>query len=406
MLEMFSNANSFNQPIGSWDVSSVTNMYRMFYSADSFNQNIGAWNVEKVNNMSGMFAYTPFNNSGSADINNWRPISCSNFNSMFYGAQAFNQPIENWPLSASNIDMSSMFGTAGSFDQNIGSWDVSNVTNMSRMFYSASSFNQDLNSWDVSKVTNFTEIFEMATSFNGDVSSWNITSGSSLFRTFKTATSFDQDISGWDTSNITNIQEMFNDAVIFNQPIGNWDVSKVTNMQTMFRNAYAFNQDIGNWNVSNVTSFNGYFGGFMQGKSAANYSYLHTIYDGWINNKLRADAVKYGGYTISFGSVKYTASAAEGKALMTRTYNTASIIGSNDDLGQLAITCSANHNVIAGNKIFISGSSYPGINGVQVVHATGSATTLTLAGVPYDPLAIDGEVTTGYGWSITDGGPV
>jgi len=61
---------------------------------------------------------------------------------------------------------------------------------------------------------------------------------------------------------------------------------------------------------------------------------------------------------------------------------------------------------VAGNKIFISGSSYPGINGVQIVFATGSATTLTITGVPYDPSATNGLVITGYGWNITDGNPV
>jgi hypothetical protein len=138
----------------------------------------------------------------------------------------------------------------------------------------------------------------------------------------------------------------------------------------------------------------------MLGKTSANYSYLHTIYDGWINYKLQPNL------TINFNTINYSASAAEGKALLERTYNTASIIGSNDDTGQIAITCSANHNVVAGNKIFISGSSYAGINGVQIVFATGSATTLTIQGVPYDPAATDGLVITGYGWSITDGGVV
>ena len=38
----------FNQPIGDWDVSSVTDMNFMFTSAESFNQDIGNWEVNYV----------------------------------------------------------------------------------------------------------------------------------------------------------------------------------------------------------------------------------------------------------------------------------------------------------------------------------------------------------------------
>ena len=51
----FNQATLFNQPIGNWDVSSVTTMNSMFEQATSFNQPIGNWDVSSVAIMNSMF---------------------------------------------------------------------------------------------------------------------------------------------------------------------------------------------------------------------------------------------------------------------------------------------------------------------------------------------------------------
>jgi surface protein len=61
MAFMFHLAENFNQPIGNWNVSNVTNMTNMFERAKRFNENIGNWNVSGVTNMHRMFI--GFNNS-------------------------------------------------------------------------------------------------------------------------------------------------------------------------------------------------------------------------------------------------------------------------------------------------------------------------------------------------------
>jgi len=70
--------------------------------------------------------------------------------SMFLGS-SFNQPIGNWDVS-SVTDMSLMFSFYSQFDQPIENWDVSNVTNMAHMFHFNFKFNHPLNAWDVSNV--------------------------------------------------------------------------------------------------------------------------------------------------------------------------------------------------------------------------------------------------------------
>jgi surface protein len=45
---MFSMADVFNQAIGDWNVSNVTNMKGMFSKALEFNQPITNWNIDRL----------------------------------------------------------------------------------------------------------------------------------------------------------------------------------------------------------------------------------------------------------------------------------------------------------------------------------------------------------------------
>ena len=56
--------------------------------------------------------------------------------------------------------MQGMFHKCEAFNQDISSWDVSNVTNMNRMFWGCNKFNQDISRWDVSNVKKMNNIFK------------------------------------------------------------------------------------------------------------------------------------------------------------------------------------------------------------------------------------------------------
>lgn len=180
MSHLFFDAQAFNQPIETWDVSSVVSMEFMFRKAIAFNQPLSNWNTIGLNGMSNMFS----------------------------AASSFNQPIGNWNTE-NVLYMDGVFLNASSFNQPIGDWKTDKVFNMSRMFLGATSFNQELNKWNTSNVNNMREMFNGASSFNQPLSSWN-------------------------TKNLTDMQRMFRNTTEFNPSIAKWDVTSVYHMSDMF----------------------------------------------------------------------------------------------------------------------------------------------------------------------------
>lgn len=139
----------------------------------------------------------------------------------------------------------------------IGTWDVSNVTEMESMFRSNTIFNQNLSGWDVSNVTNMQAMFRQAFMFNGRISTWDTYNVTDMSFMFHTANLFNQSLNNWNVENVTNMSYMFY-FTGFNRPLYNWNVGNVTDMSFMF-SLSAFNQDIGKWNVINVLDMTGMF---------------------------------------------------------------------------------------------------------------------------------------------------
>ena len=70
--------------------------------------------------------------------------------------------------------MRSMFNGAYKFNQHIGRWNTSNVTDMEYMFHNAKCFNQPIGKWNTSKVTNMMCMFSCAVNFNQYIGEWDI----------------------------------------------------------------------------------------------------------------------------------------------------------------------------------------------------------------------------------------
>ena len=76
-------------------------------------------------------------------IGSWNVSAVTDMHRMFSGATSFDQDLSSWDVSAVT-DMGWMFENALDFNQDLSPWDVSAVTNMGGMFRGATSFNRDL----------------------------------------------------------------------------------------------------------------------------------------------------------------------------------------------------------------------------------------------------------------------
>lgn len=176
LSSMFSNCSSLQlvSSINSWNTASVTNMSIMFSGCSNFNQPLSL-NTAAVTNMTQMFwGCTLFNNSiifntglvtamnnmfQSCTALNTAPTfsstaSVTNMYAMFYNCINFNKPLTFNTAAVTN--MGYMFGACAAFNSTLTLSNTGSVTDMSNMFDGATAFNQNIGSWNVANVTNFT----------------------------------------------------------------------------------------------------------------------------------------------------------------------------------------------------------------------------------------------------------
>ena len=99
-------------PIGTWDVSRVTDMNRIFAGAESFDGDLSKWDVSGVKNMQAMFLRAK---SFNGDLSNWDVSNVNDMHGMFMGATNFNRKLCGSAWVHSRAKKTVMFdGSSGS----------------------------------------------------------------------------------------------------------------------------------------------------------------------------------------------------------------------------------------------------------------------------------------------------
>jgi surface protein len=394
-----------------WGGVAWTSMQNAFYGCNSLN--ITAFdtpNLAGVTNMSGMFYDCSILNSPT-NINLWNTSAVTNMSYMFSSANSFNQNIGSWNTAAVT-NMSYMFSTANSFNQNIGSWNTAAVTNMSSMFSSAHSFNQNIGTWNTAAVTNMSGMFSAAFVFNQNIGSWNTASVTNMGGMFWVAMNFNQNISLWNTSAVDNMSQMFDNAFAFNQNIGTWNTAAVTDMNSMFYNASAFNQNIGTWNIANSTNMVDIFK--ISGINVVNYDMILSSWSaaGYTNKNLgNASPLKYCNATVRTNLTNPIINGGKGWTITGDALNSACIAeinikGNNINIVSGDISPSIADHTDFGNVIITSGTSVRTftiensgnssltLSGTPLINITGAnASDFTVTTVPTSPVAVAGSTT-------------
>jgi surface protein len=281
-LQSSSNGNGASPmwaPIGTWNVSRITNFSRVFDpdrtrdllrsstnnvedggssssivgAVSTFDEDISAWDVSSGTIFYGMFAYA---SNFNGDVSNWNMSLATDTSYMFHGAARFNRDVSQWKVGRVTT-MENMFHGTARFESDLSAWDVSNVQSMRGMFDGALLLDSDVSGWNVSTVQDLSDTFRRARAFRGDLSAWDVSRVTLMDGTFQFATMFAGDLSSWNVSRVTTMREMFADAVSFASDVSGWDVRSVQDTALMFQGASSFSVDLCDWRArlpSNVAS--------------------------------------------------------------------------------------------------------------------------------------------------------
>ncbi len=294
-----------------WGDGTVDGPYNASYEAVHTYSSPGTYTITvsgtKLTHFGGYCRSTP----ALTAVQSWGTIGITDLSHALCNAKNLTQVPSTLPSTVTKLE--AMFLYAEKFNQNISTWDTSNVTTMTAMFRSALAFNNGsptndglnplastVGGWNTSNVTLFGEMFLGAASFNQNISSWD-TAKATTAPNFSGATSFNNgsatddsanpllaDGNKWNLAKVSNFSGMFRGASSFNQSITNWNIAGPTianaNLTAMFENAVRFNQDLGQLNMSKASAVS-----YMVANTAISSVNYDALLNGWANQTTRSN---------------------------------------------------------------------------------------------------------------------
>ena len=255
--------NSYEN-ISNWDVSGVTNMDELFKDT-SFNYDISKWDIRNVTSMISMFENCYDLN---IDFTQWKykVRNVTFMNHMFRNCTSMTYDIY-WDvpyLHSNNVNENTKF-----YFYNLQQNKYTVKTNQEMKFImnmwksnrqNAINIYGNIASLNTNKVTDLSDLMNPnkveTIYFNDDISSWDVSNITNMTNMFYNCRFFNQDLSKWDVSSVTDMSGMFYGCSSFNGNIADWDVSGVTNMNFMFYECSEFVINLGNWNLNQLLSSN------------------------------------------------------------------------------------------------------------------------------------------------------
>ncbi|CAM1354020.1 BspA family leucine-rich repeat surface protein [Tenacibaculum insulae] len=348
-IGMFS-ISQFNQDISNWNigerVSGTVNMGSMFQQNTQFDQNLGAWDISKVSNVNNFLQSASISQENyDATLIGWAtldtgetqiPIGITlNAGSSTYckgqtarntltnapynwsitdggiGCDFTDAFITNWETTVANENItiptngsgydyfvdwgdgtvesgftgnaSHSYATVGTYIvkisgdfpriyfnntgdkdkiKSIEQWGTQEWTSTIAAFYGCT--NLTLNATDtpdLSQVTYMDRMFKGTTAFvdnQNKIGTWNVENIISMVELFS-ASAFNENINAWNVQNVQTMGSMFQDNTTFNKPLNNWAPQNVSDFEHMFNGATVFNQDLSSWTLDSATYFESMF---------------------------------------------------------------------------------------------------------------------------------------------------